>query len=79
MPHYFLHVVSGEERTEDPDGAEFADLAAAKLEALESARELISQSVLAGLPLGLARRFEIEDADGRALACVPFAEAIPRG
>jgi hypothetical protein len=57
MPRYFLHLVNGAERTEDPEGAEFVDLAAAKQEAIECARELISQLVLAGSSLGLGRHF----------------------
>jgi CheY-like chemotaxis protein len=76
MQHYFLHIRNGDTRVVDPDGGDFADLASAKAEAIESARELISQCVLNGRPLGLHRVFEIVDRNGQMLAAVPFSEAI---
>jgi hypothetical protein len=79
MQHYFLHVRSGDSRLEDPDGADFADIAAAKAEAIESARELISECVLTGLPMGLHRLFEITDDEGRLVASVPFSDAVMTG
>jgi Domain of unknown function (DUF6894) len=76
MPRYFLHVVNGDDRTEDPDGAEFVDLAAAKREAIECARELVSRLVLAGSPLVLGRHFQIANKDGQVVARVSFGDAI---
>ena len=77
MARFFLNVVNGRERVRDLEEREFQSLAAARTEALESARELIGQCLLEGLPLGLKRHFEIVDAEGRRLAQVSFAEAIP--
>jgi Domain of unknown function (DUF6894) len=76
MQHYFLHIRDGAARLDDPDGEDFADLARAKAEAIESARELISECVLNGMALGLHRVFEIVDGENRILATVPFSEAI---
>lgn len=76
MQRYFMHIRNANARLDDPDGGEFADLARAKVEALESARELISQCVLQGRPLGLHRVFEIVDGNGQVLATVPFSGAI---
>jgi two-component system, response regulator PdtaR len=76
MQHYFLHIRNGHVNVDDPEGADFADLASARAEAIESARQLISQCVLAGTPMGLQRVFEIVDDDGQTVASVPFSEAI---
>jgi CheY-like chemotaxis protein len=76
MQHYFLHVRNGSENIEDIEGAKFVDLASAEAEAIEGARELISQCVLAGRPMGLKRFFEIVDSAGETVAKVQFADAI---
>jgi hypothetical protein len=72
MPRYFFHIADGGQITEDPEGEERPDLSAASTEAVETAREMIAQSVLAGLGLGLQRRILIADVDGRVLDEVPF-------
>ena len=79
MPLYFLHVRDGADLLLDPDGSNLPNLAAARTEAIESARELISAAVLTGSPLGLQRSFQIDDADGVTLLNVPFSEAINAG
>ncbi len=76
MHQYFLHIRNGDARHDDLDGGYFADLASAKVEAVEGAREIISECVLSGLPMGLHRVFEIVDGNGQILATVPFSEAI---
>jgi hypothetical protein len=77
--HLFLHIRDGETRLLDPVGADFRDLASAKAEAIKSARELISECVLTGVPMGLHRVFEIDNAGGCTLTMVPFWEAIATG
>ena len=79
MPHYFLHIRDGDERLDDPEGGDFDNLAGAKDEALQGARELISECVRVGSPMRLHRVFEIADPEGRIFATVPFADAIDRG
>ena len=78
MPRFFFHVRDGDSLTEDPDGSELPDLAAALAEALAAARELAAERIKAGKgPDG--RRFEIGDAAGRTLATVPFRAALDPG
>jgi hypothetical protein len=76
MPHYYLHIRNREGRLDDPEGAEYADLATAKVEAIEGARQLISECVRNGTPLGLYRAFEIVDSNEQILATVRFSEAV---
>jgi hypothetical protein len=76
---YYLHIRDGAKLLLDPDGASFRNLEAARIEAIESARELISEAVLTGSPLGMQRAFQIDDADGHTLLSVPFTDAIHSG
>jgi hypothetical protein len=48
MPHFYLHLRDGERLLKDPDGHEFRSLDEARIEAVLSARELMSAKVLAG-------------------------------
>jgi hypothetical protein len=52
---------------------------AAHTEAIEGARQLISEAVLTGGPLRMQRAFQIDDADGHTLLTVPFTDAINSG
>ena len=47
MPRYFFHVDDGQDVTHDDDGIHLPDLDAVREEATESAREIMSESVLA--------------------------------
>jgi hypothetical protein len=76
MPRYFLDIVNGD-TIEDPDGAEFGDIAEAREEAVLSARDLIGQDIKEGRPLGLTRRIDIRDDNGQVVDSVIFSEAIP--
>ena len=73
---FFLHVRDGDAVFRDEAGSEFANLDAARIEALECARELMSQGILNGGRLGIERMFEIADGTGCTLLTVPFREAI---
>ena len=42
---YFIHIVTDLERLVDPDGAEFPDLATARAEARQSARDLMAEDL----------------------------------
>lgn len=75
MPRFFFHVRDGDGLTEDPDGSEWPDLAAALTEALEAARDLLAEQVKAGTSPG-EQHFEISDDAGRMLATVPFRDAL---
>jgi uncharacterized protein DUF6894 len=72
MTTYYLNVRDDEC---DPDGSELSDITAARAEAIASARELMSQSIVAEGRIGIHRSFEIADANGRILMVVPFHEA----
>jgi uncharacterized protein DUF6894 len=64
-------------RTADgPGGSNLTSLEAAREEAIGGARQLISQAVLTGSPIGMQRSIQIDDADGRTLLTVPFTAAI---
>lgn len=74
---FYFHIRQGNELIEDPDGSEFVDLAAAREDARQAARELMAEALLKGEPLD-GRTFEIRDAGRSLLATVPFEEALPQ-
>ena len=76
MPLFFLHLRDGSGLISDPDGSCFPDVVFAKSEAIHSARELMSQSVIRDGRLGIDRRFEIADQEGNIVAIVSFREAV---
>lgn len=76
MPRFYLHLHDGLERIEDHEGSELPDLAAARIEALDSARQLWAAAILSRRDLS-RHRFEIVDAQGSVLAAVLFIEALP--
>ena len=71
MRLFFLHVRDGSELISDPEGSCFPDVVVAKSEAIHSARELMSQSVIRDGRLGIDRRFKITDQEGNIVAIVP--------
>jgi hypothetical protein len=76
MPLYYLHIQDGANFMRDQEGYKLPTLAAARLEAIEGARQLMSEAVLTGRPLGMHRLFQIDDAGGNTLMTVPFSDAI---
>jgi hypothetical protein len=77
MPLFHLKLRGPEVPSYDDDPQEFADLEAARLEAIESLRELASHAILEGRAfdhIGI----EISDERGLKLAEVHSAEAIPQ-
>jgi hypothetical protein len=78
-PLYF-HVKEGAAGLlSDPEGSRLPDLAAARKEAIESARQLISAAVLTGEPLGLGREMQVEDENGTTLLTLRFRDVIDQG
>lgn len=75
MPHYHLNLFNSAD-TIDHEGRDFLDLAAAKDEAIRSARELMAEHLKAGKPIDLEHRIEITDNEGKVLAHLPFRELI---
>ncbi len=75
MTHYFFHICSRTERIEDREGADFATLEAALIEARLAAREILAEDLRKG-HVDKTRLFEIVDDEGRLVARMPFQEAI---
>ncbi|MCP3732708.1 hypothetical protein M9978_20015 [Sphingomonas sp. MG17] len=74
MGRFFFHVIN-DIGVPDEEGEDFDNLAAAHLRAIDYARDLASASVRQGR-LDLQHRIEINDAEGKVLATVTFADAV---
>ena len=75
MPRYFFHLRSSDQRIDDPEGSELPDLLSARAEALEAARQILSETLRAGGILD-GQAFEIADEAGHVLDVVPLKSAI---
>ncbi len=62
--------------TRDPEGQDFPDLNAARIDAVEGAREIAADRVKSGEPINLADSFEIADEAGQIQTTVQFGEAV---
>jgi hypothetical protein len=76
MPRFYLHLHDGKGRIEDPEGSDLPDLAAAREEALASARQLWAAAIIAQDDL-TSHRFEVTDVAGALLLSLAFNEALP--
>src|SRR5690349_21042803 len=76
MPRFFLDVLHGREVREDPEGQEFADLDAARAEAVASAQYLVAHGILRNEDLS-DRSFLLRDEDEQTVATVPFRDTLP--
>ncbi|WP_064686584.1 DUF6894 family protein [Rhizobium bangladeshense] len=76
MPKYYFHLSRGEDLDLDTDGLEFASVAEAYDEAVEAAREMLAEAILAKRRSG-GDCFEITSEDGALVATVPFNIVIP--
>jgi transcriptional regulator with XRE-family HTH domain len=75
MPTYFFDLIKGNELVEDDQGDDFADIEAAKLEGLASARELLADAAKKGI-LATSPVYLIRNAVGDILATIPFKDAL---
>lgn len=75
MPRFYLHVCNGNGFTEDTEGQEFADMAAAQRAAIKGLREIMAGEMQVG-ELDLGSFIEIEDANHEMVATVSFEEAV---
>jgi len=75
MARYYLHINNGGGYSEDTEGQELPDLAAARMAAIEGVRSLLSEEARQG-QLDLSGTIEIADADGNILLSVPFSDAV---
>ena len=77
MARFYFHVRTGDDLTEDPDGVELPDLAAAREEALRSAKDILAESIRSAKK-DAPDCLIVADAKGRELATVPLRDVLPK-
>jgi hypothetical protein len=75
MARFYLHIRNGGGFSEDLEGLELPDLEAARLQAIDGIRSVLSEEARHG-QIDLAGSIEIVDGDGNILLVVPFNEAV---
>ena len=75
MPRFYFHVCNGSGFTEDEEGSDHADVAAARATAISGLRDIMASELKQG-DLNLGSFIEIEDEDHALVMTVPFAEAV---
>jgi hypothetical protein len=76
MPRFYFHMRMGDHVEADTDGTELANLAEAKQEALQSAREILANAIMASQ--NTINEFLIADESGQELATVCVKDALPK-
>jgi hypothetical protein len=76
MPIYHLNIRENTEVMKDVEGQEYPSLAAAHADAVEGAREIMAERILAGKPLDERGMVEITDNSGSVIERVAFADAL---
>ena len=77
MKRYFFHVLENGQLIIDEEGLELSDLAAARHEATESARYMLSEAIRSGKH-DAPDAFVIADEGGQTLDTIPLATVLPR-
>ena len=75
MPRFFFHLHDGVE-TPDDEGVILPGLAAARAEAIRSARHVAGEAIRARGELHLSHWVEVENDRGRQVLAVPFGECV---
>lgn len=75
MPRFYFHVCNGYGFTEDHEGQELADEAAARAQAIKSAREVMAGDLRSG-ELDLSSFIEVEDNQHELLFTLTFEDAV---
>jgi hypothetical protein len=75
MPRFFFNVRDGDFLGKDPEGVVFADLDAARAEALAAARDILGDAIKND-QVQDARQYEITDEAGQIVAMVPLMDAL---
>jgi hypothetical protein len=75
MPRFHIHVINETGEAYDEDGLELPNAEAARSEAVQGIRSILSHEVLEGL-LNLRGRAEIFDAEGHLIYVIPFEHAV---
>jgi hypothetical protein len=76
MPLFFFHIKQNGDVLDDDEGSDHPDLDAAREEAIEGIRQIISDAVLTGSPLGLDREMHVDDDAGHTLLKIMFREVV---
>jgi|TARA_R100000501_G_scaffold17610_2_gene33063 hypothetical protein len=76
MPRFYLNLRSGDDYIPDQEGSEVADLAAARMEAINAVRDLVAADIRLGKRLNLSDAVEIDDQEGRLVLIMLFREAV---
>jgi hypothetical protein len=72
----FVHIITHKERIIDADGGEFKDLATARAEASQSARDLMAEELRCGRPVPFAWKAQVADDEGNVRLTLPFAQLV---
>src|SRR5262245_42533927 len=75
---YFIHAVLGDERIEDREGSECADIYAALEEAESAAREIAAEELGRGRLIAANWHLDVVDASGHVHETVPFATLMTK-
>ena len=78
MPRYFFHVREGSDINRDAEGQDLSDVEAARRQAVNSVREIISEKLLHGGALN-HRSIEIADETGRVVDVINSREVLLKG
>jgi hypothetical protein len=75
MPLFFIHIYNDLDVL-DEEGSEHPDLASARDMAIRGGRAMMAEHLMAGKPIKLHHRVEIEDESRSLLAKIVFKELI---
>jgi hypothetical protein len=78
VPRFYFHVCNGSGFTEDEEGTEHPDLAAARVNAIRGLRDIMAGELQGG-DLSLGSFVEIEDENHQLVTTVLFDEALKVG
>ena len=76
MQRFFVHLRDHVHPINDPDGVELPDLSAARQNALNAARDLLSADIKTGLIDIFFRIDDVADEGGQVVHSLPFAQAF---
>jgi hypothetical protein len=78
MAMFYFHIQTGDLLVEDLEGIDLADLAEAREEAFEAARNILAEAIRSGDDWA-DKAFVIADEQGRRLMSMPITDAMPKG
>jgi hypothetical protein len=78
MTMFYFHIQTSDLLVEDLEGIDLADLAEAREEAFEAARNILAEAIRSGDDWA-DKAFVIADKLGRRLMSMPITDAMPKG